>query len=51
MGYEFWQEFIQPYMDRMFKVIKDEGKYVFIHSCGDIDELFDPLVEISFAFF
>ena len=30
-----------------FKVIKDAGKYVFIHSCGDVDELFDPLVEIG----
>ena len=47
MGYEIWREFIQPYMARMFKVIKDAGKHVFIHSCGDVDELFDPLTEIG----
>lgn len=47
MGPEFWNEFIKPYLSRMYKVIKDDGKYVFIHSCGDVDELFDPLVEIG----
>ena len=24
----------------MYKAVKDAGKYVFIHSCGDVDELF-----------
>jgi uroporphyrinogen decarboxylase len=47
MGSDLWQEFIKPYLARIFKVIKDAGKYVFIHSCGDVDELFDPLVEIG----
>jgi len=47
MGQECWNEFIEPYLARIFKVIKDAGKFVFIHSCGDVDELFDPLVEIG----
>ena len=47
MGPEFWHEYIKPYLARIFKVIKDAGKYVFIHSCGDVDELFDPLIEIG----
>lgn len=47
MGPDFWQEFIKPYLKRIFTVVKDAGKYVFIHSCGDVDELFDPLVEIG----
>ncbi|MCK5101789.1 MAG: hypothetical protein KAR17_03205, partial [Cyclobacteriaceae bacterium] len=47
MGPEFWNEFIKPYLVRMYKVIKEAGKYVFIHSCGDVDELFDPLIEIG----
>ena len=25
----------------------DGGKYVFIHSCGDVDELFDDLIAIG----
>ena len=47
MGIEIWREFIQPYLAKIFKVVKEAGKYVFIHSCGDVDELFDPLVEIG----
>jgi uroporphyrinogen decarboxylase len=31
----------------MYKAVHDEGKYVFIHSCGDVDELFDDLVGIG----
>jgi uroporphyrinogen decarboxylase len=31
----------------MYKAVHDEGKYVFIHSCGDVDELFDDLIEIG----
>ena len=47
MGPDLWNEFIKPYLAKMFKVIKDAGKFVFIHSCGDVDELFDPLIEIG----
>ena len=47
MGPEIWHEFIKPYLARMYSVIKEAGKYVFIHSCGDVDELFDTLVDIG----
>ncbi len=47
MGYETWKEFIYPQLKRMYKAAHDEGKYVFIHSCGDVDELFDDLVAIG----
>jgi uroporphyrinogen decarboxylase len=47
MGYESWKEFIYPYLKRTYKAIKDKGKYVFIHSCGDVDELFDDLADIG----
>ena len=47
MGPEFWHEYIQPYLEKMFRVVKDAGKYMFIHSCGDVDELFDTLVNIG----
>lgn len=47
MGPEFWHEFIKPYLAKIFKVVKEANKYVFIHSCGDVDELFDPLIEIG----
>jgi uroporphyrinogen decarboxylase len=47
MGPQLWREFIYPELKRMYGVVRDAGKRVFIHSCGDVDELFDDLVEIG----
>ena len=47
MGPKLWREFIKPELKRMFSAAKDAGKYVFIHSCGKVDELFDDLIEIG----
>ncbi len=47
MGSELWHEFIYPALKRMYGVVKDHGKYVFIHSCGKVDELFDDLIGIG----
>jgi uroporphyrinogen decarboxylase len=44
MGAEIWREFIYPELRRMYAVARDAGKFVSIHSCGDVDELFDDLV-------
>jgi len=42
-----WREFIYPELVRMYAVVKDAGKNVSIHSCGDVDELFDDLIGIG----
>ncbi|MEX0324991.1 MAG: uroporphyrinogen decarboxylase family protein [Puniceicoccaceae bacterium] len=47
MGYYRWKEFIYPQLQRMYGVVKDAGKFQFIHSCGDVDELFDDLIGIG----
>jgi uroporphyrinogen decarboxylase len=47
MGYELWKEFIFPRLKRMFDRVHQAGKYVMLHSCGDVDELFDDLVSIG----
>ena len=47
MGPDLWREFIYPELKRMYGVVKDAGKIVSIHSCGDVDELFDDLVGIG----
>jgi uroporphyrinogen decarboxylase len=47
MGKGLWMEFIYPELKRMYSVVKEAGKTVFIHSCGDVDELFDDLVGIG----
>ena len=45
MGYDMWKEFIYPQLERMYGVVRDAGKYVMIHSCGDVDELFPDLID------
>jgi uroporphyrinogen decarboxylase len=47
MGPKLWHEFIYPVLKRMYGVVVEAGKKVFIHSCGDVDELFDDLVAIG----
>jgi len=47
MGPKLWRTFVYPVLKRMYGVVHDAGKYVFIHSCGDVDELFDDLVGIG----
>jgi uroporphyrinogen decarboxylase len=47
MGYDTWKEFIFPQIKRMYKVVNDAGKFVFLHSCGDVDELFEDLIDIG----
>ncbi len=44
MGRELWREFILPQLTRMYAAVRDEGMYVMIHSCGDVDELLDDLI-------
>jgi uroporphyrinogen decarboxylase len=47
MGAELWREFIYPELKRMYGVVREAGKFVMIHSCGDVDELFDDLAGIG----
>lgn len=47
MGYDKWKEFIFPQIRRMYAVVRGAGKFQFIHSCGDVDELFDDLTAIG----
>jgi uroporphyrinogen decarboxylase len=47
MGPVLWHKFIYPVLKRMYNAVHAGGKYVFIHSCGDVDELFDDLIGIG----
>jgi uroporphyrinogen decarboxylase len=47
MGPKLWRKFICPVLKRMYDVVHAGGKYVFIHSCGDVDEVFDDLIGIG----
>lgn len=47
MGPRLWRKFLRPVLARMYAEVRAAGKRVFIHSCGDVDELFDDLIEIG----
>jgi uroporphyrinogen decarboxylase len=47
MGPKIWHEFIYPVLRRMYTFVRDRNRYVMIHSCGDVDELFDDLIDIG----
>ncbi len=47
MGPRLWKKFIFPVLKRMYAAVQEAGKAVFIHSCGDVDELFDDLIGIG----
>lgn len=44
MGKPFWDEYIKPQLKRMYGAVRAAGKFQMIHSCGDVDELFDDLI-------
>lgn len=47
MGAPLWRKFIKPRMARMYKKVKDAGKFVSQHSCGDLRTILEDLVEIG----
>jgi len=47
MGLKHWRHFLKPCLARMFAPVREAGKYVFLHSCGNVTELFDDLAEIG----
>jgi len=51
MGPAQWRSFILPVLARMYAEVRKAGKLVMIHSCGDVDELFDDLIGIGLSCF
>ena len=47
MGAPLWREFIKPRMEIMYHHAKKNGKFVLQHSCGDIEDVFEDLIEIG----
>lgn len=45
MGPKLWREFILPRITQMYQTVRKHGKYVFIHSCGKVDEIFPDLID------
>ncbi|MHB8995672.1 MAG: uroporphyrinogen decarboxylase family protein [Armatimonadota bacterium] len=47
MGPRLWERFLKPHLARMYGAGKAAGKFVTIHSCGMVQELFPQLIEIG----
>ena len=47
MGRPLWVKLIKPHLSDIYGFIKSKGRYVIQHSCGDISEIFDDLIEIG----
>jgi len=46
MGPTYWRKFLKPRLKEMYKFTREKGIHVFIHSCGDIEEIFPDLIEM-----
>lgn len=51
MGPTFWREFIKPRIRQMYQAAKSGSKFVFIHSCGKIQEILPDLIECGLDVF
>lgn len=47
MGPLYWREYIKPRMTILFSKVRESGKKVLLHSCGDIHEILPDLIEIG----
>lgn len=51
MGAATWHTFIAPRLKRVYAAVRGAGKFQVIHSCGDVDELFDDLARLGVNLF
>jgi uroporphyrinogen decarboxylase len=47
MGPKLWERFLKPRLARQYAAAKQAGKFVTIHSCGKVQEVFPQLIEIG----
>jgi len=47
MGPVLWRKFIKPCLARMYGRVREAGRFVVQHSCGDIGQVYGDLIEIG----
>jgi uroporphyrinogen decarboxylase len=47
MSPAMWRKYFKPGMEKLFRMVKDRGLYLFFHSCGDIQCLIPELIEMG----
>lgn len=51
MGPHLWREFVKPCVRRLYQRVREAGRFVFIHSCGDVNAIMPDLVECGVQVF
>ena len=51
MGSSLWHKLIYPPLQRMYEAVKKEDRFIMIHSCGKVDELFPSLINAGVSCF
>lgn len=49
MGPELWRKFIKPCLAKMYGRVREAGRFVVQHSCGDIEQVYGDLIEIGLS--
>lgn len=42
-----WREFLRPRLDRLFSAVREHGRRIFLHSCGDVAPFIEDLVALG----
>jgi len=51
MGLRAWREFIKPRLEKMYAKVREAGKIVSIHSCGDNSEILGEMIDMGLQIF
>jgi len=51
MGLPYWRKYIKPRLAKMYGKVRDAGKIVSIHSCGDNSEILGEMIEMGLQVF
>jgi uroporphyrinogen decarboxylase len=51
MGVRHWRTYLKPRLARMYARVRDAGKIVSIHSCGDNSEILGELIDLGLQIF
>ncbi len=44
---QLWRRFLKPHQERMFHKIRSAGKFVYLHSCGNVEPIVGELIEMG----
>ena len=51
MGLPYWRKFIKPRLKIMYRKVRESGKILSIHSCGDNSEILGEMIDMGLQFF